>query len=94
MDKDIIPKTVTIDFSLLPESMQKFHINSASGKGVSLKEQLIEFIRISTQIEQDNIRKVTEAEMQHIQNVGKGLGLSIESGRVREYFDTEDDADL
>jgi len=92
MKEEVIPKTVTIDFGLLPESMQRFHINTARNKGVSLEEQLIGFIHVSTQTEQDKISKATQAEIQHIENFAKGLGLNIDSGRVREYFDDEDDS--
>lgn len=92
MSESAIPKTITIDFSRLSESMQNFHINTAGNNGIPLEEQLLDFIRTHTEQEQEEGRKRFRDETKKTQNLWRELGASVEIPGVIRHFDLEDDS--
>lgn len=89
MSKDEIPKTVTLDFSKLPEDMRYFHVNTAAKENISLEDELIKFIKAYTEKEQEQGRRAFRERAKATQERWKAIGVSMSIPWVREQFDDE-----
>jgi hypothetical protein len=93
VNEDIIPKTLTIDFSQLSESIQQFHLNTAKNSEVSLEEHLIDFIKLHTEKEQEQIEKELKACAEELEATLKQSGFNgnIPTAALDPHYNPEYD---
>jgi hypothetical protein len=92
MSESVIPKKLNLDLSMLPESVQMFHLNTARNNGISLEEQLLNYIKVHTEQEQEEIGEMVVAESKNTRNLWKALGVNADG--LIDYFDAENEEEV